>query len=167
MKLIILFGLFATWASTYGLVYSQVLNQHDIDFQRFDNSQGVALGSSMASEHPWGSYNQWQCFKIKDVSFDCAYYDYGTLVPSIRVATGSEIFLFDTYVENRLDCRATLSVWRDLSARGNELCIFGAHMPDVDLDADEDKPMTLWYIRRVKGMSGYWDLFESSPEYSD
>lgn len=41
-KLIILFGVFVTYASTYAFVYSQLLDQHDIDFQQFDNSQGVA-----------------------------------------------------------------------------------------------------------------------------
>lgn len=81
-------------------------------------------------------------------------------MPSITVDIGSELFLFDTHVEDRLDCQTTLNTWRDLSVGGQELCIFAARMPDVDLDADEDKPRSLWYVRRLKGTAGYWDLFE-------
>lgn len=136
-----------------------------MEFQRIDNANGVALGSELKSEHPWGSYNQWQCFHMSQVEFTCADYDHGNLVPSISVTTESDLFLFDTHVEDRLDCEQTLSAWRQLLVGGSEVCIFAAHMPDVDLDSDGRLPQSLWYISRLKGVGGYWNLFEESPEF--
>lgn len=158
---------FAICVSASGFVYTQLLSDDDLEFQRIDNENGVALGSELRSEHPWGSYNQWQCFSLEKVKFDCVDYDHGTLVPSIRVESEGEIFLFDTYVEDRLDCEQTLSRWQNLAAGGREICVFAAHMPDVDLDLDQNRPQSLWYINRLKGAGGYWNLYESSPVYDE
>jgi hypothetical protein len=166
-KWIVMFCLFAICASAYGFVYTQLLSDDDLEFQRIDNENGVALGSELRGEHPWGSYNLWQCFNLVTVKFDCADYDHGTLVPAIRAETESEVFLFDTYVEDRLDCEQTLSIWRDLVLGGKEICVFAAHMPDVDFDLDQNKRQSLWYINRIKGAAGYWNLYESSPEYNE
>lgn len=166
-KWIAVFCLFAICASASGFVYTQLLSDEDLRFQRIDNENGVALGSELRGEHPWGSYNQWQCFSLEIVKFNCADYDYGTLVPSLRVESEEEVFLFDTYVEDRLDCEQTLSVWRDSVSGGREICIFAAHMPDVDLGLDQNKPQSLWYINRLKGAGGYWNLYESSPAYNE
>ena len=78
-----------------------------------------------------------------------------------------EVFLFDTYVEDRLDCEQTLLRWQNLAAGGREICIFATHMPDVDLGLDQNKPQSLWYINRLKGAGGYWSLYESSPAYNE
>lgn len=161
------FCLFAICISASALVYSRLLSDEDIEFQRLDNENGVALGSELQSEHPWGSYNQWQCFRLETVEFVCADYDYGTLVPSLRVESDEEVFLFDTYVEDRLDCKQTLLHWQNLTVGGREICVFAAHMPDVDLDLDQNKPQSLWYINRLKGAGGYWNLYEASPTYNE
>ncbi len=166
-KWIALFCLFAICASASGFVYTQLLSDDDLEFQRIDNDNGVALGSALRSEHPWGSYNLWQCFSLEIVEFDCADYDHGTFVPAIRAETEREVFLFDTHVEDRLDCEQTLLKWRDLVLGGKEICVFAAHMPDVDLDLDQNRPQSLWYINRLKGVGGYWNLYESSPEYNE
>ncbi len=158
---------FAICASASAFVYTRLLSEEDLEFHRIDNENGVALGSELRSEHPWGSYNQWQCFSLDIVKFDCADYDHGTLVPSLSVESEAEVFLFDTYVEDRLDCEQTLSVWRYLVSGGREICIFAAHMPDVDLGLDQNKPQSLWYINRLKGAGGYWNLYEASPEYNE
>jgi hypothetical protein len=68
-------------------------------------------------------------------------------------------------VGDRLDCEQTLSQWRALIDGGREVCIFVAHMPDVDMELDVDRPQSLWYINRIKGVGGYWNLFEESPEF--
>lgn len=166
-SLIVGLGLLAVCASASGFMYTQLLTQDDIEFQEFDNAQGVALGSELKNEWPWGSYNQWQCFDISMLTYDCADYDYGTLVPSLRLDTEQEILHFDVHVEDRLDCQQTLSQWRSLIDRGNEVCIFAAHMPDVDMGLDGNKAQSLWYINRLKGVDGYWNLFEESPEFRD
>ncbi|HMN69207.1 MAG TPA: hypothetical protein PKC28_11760 [Bdellovibrionales bacterium] len=166
-KYIVALGVLVGCASAFGFTYAQLLSENDMEFQRIDNANGVALGSELKSEHPWGSYNQWQCFHMSQIELTCADYDHGTLVPSISVATEREIFLFDTHVEDRLDCEQTLSSWRRLLAGGSEACIFAAHMPDVDLDSDGDLPQSLWYINRLKGVGGYWNLFEESLEFQD
>ena len=150
-----------------GFVYTQLLTQEDIEFQEFDNAQGAALGSISKIDWPWESYNQWQCFSIKKLNYDCADYVNGALVPSLRVETQQEIFLFDVHVEDRLDCEHTLAQWRTLIGGGQEVCIFAAHMPDVDIDAENGKPQSLWYINRLKGVDGYWNLFEESSEFRD
>jgi len=166
-KVIILFSLFVICATASGYVYTQLLSEDDLEFQRIDNDNGVALGSELRSEHPWGSYNQWQCFNLSSVDFTCADYDYGTLVPALRVEAENEVFLFDTYVEDQLNCEQTLLLWQNLTAGGRELCIFAAHMPDVDLGLDQNMPQSLWYINRIKGAGGYWNLYESSPAYGE
>lgn len=161
------FCVFVICASASAFVYSQLLSDEDIEFQRIDNERGVALGSELRSEHPWGSYNQWQCFSLEMVEFECADYDYGTLVPSLRVESEEEIFLFDTYVEDLLDCEQILSIWRNLVSGGKEVCVFAANMPDVDLGLDQNRPQSLWYINRLKGIGGYWNLYEASPAYNE
>jgi len=162
-KFIVTLILFAVCASAFAFNYGHLLSEDDMEFQLLDNANGVALGSALKSEQPWESYNQWQCFDMSQVELVCADYDHGTLVPSISVATESEVFIFDTYVEDGLDCEQTLSAWRQLLAGGIEACIFAAHMPDVDLDSDGGRPQSLWYIKRLKGVGGYWNLFEESP----
>lgn len=160
-------GLLAVCISAVGFTYNELLTKDDVDFQELDNSNGVALGSVLKSEWPWGSYNQWQCFSIENLSYDCADYDNGTLVPSLRVTTDREILLFDVHVEDRLECEQTLLQWRALIDHGREACIFAAHMPDVEMESDGDRPQSLWYISRIKGVGGYWNLFEESPEFQD
>lgn len=151
-------------ASAFGFTYTQLLSEEDREFQHIDNANGRALGSESRSEHPWESYNRWQCFDISQVELTCADYDKGNLVPSIKAVTQSEIFLFDTHVEDRQDCKKTLSTWRQLLVGGSEICIFAANMPDVDLGSDGGRAQSLWYISRLKGAGGYWNLFEESSE---
>jgi hypothetical protein len=158
---------FAICATASAFVYTQLLSEEDLKFEQIDNENGRALGSEIGSENPWESYNQWQCFDMDVIEFTCADYDHGTLVPAIRAETKSEVFLFDTHVEDRLDCEQTLSIWRDLVLGGKEICVFAAHMPDVDLDLDQNRPQSLWYINRLKGVGGYWNLYESGPEYNE
>ena len=148
-----------------GFVYTQFLTQEDIEFQEFDNAQGAALGSAPKMQWPWESYNQWQCFSIEKLNYDCADYDNGTSVPSLRIEAEQDIRLFDVHVEDQLDCEQTLDRWRALIDGGQEVCIFAAHMPDVDLDDEGGKPQSLWYINRIKGINGYWNLFEESTEF--
>lgn len=166
-KWIAAFCLFAVCASASAFVYAQLLSEDDLDFQEIDNNYGSALSSGLQSSNHWESYNQWQCFNLEMVKFDCVDYDNGTLVPSIRVESQKEVILFDTHVEDRLDCEQTLSRWKNLAAGGREVCIFAAHMPDVDLGLDEGRPQSLWYINRLKTVGGYWKLFEESPEFTD
>lgn len=151
--------LFAGCASAFGYTYSQLLTGDDVEYEHMDNVQGIALGSALDSDHPWESYNRWQCFSRDQVEFVCAKYEPGTLVPGIEVTTKNEILFFDTYLEDRLDCDQTLSAWRELVERGEEVCIFAANMPDVDFGSVSDgkKSKSLWYIKRVKGMGGYWN----------
>jgi hypothetical protein len=158
---------FAICASASAFVYTHLLSEDDLEFQTIDNNNGSALSSSLQSDSHWESYNQWQCFNLEMVKFDCADYDHGTLVPAIRAETESEVFLFDTHVEDRLDCEQTLSRWQNLAAVGREICIFAAHMPDVDLGLDQHKRQSLWYINRLKGAGGYWYLYESSSVYDE
>jgi hypothetical protein len=165
-KVIIIFGLLAICATASALVYTQLLSEDDLVFEQIENENGTAMSSVPESENPWESYNQWQCFDMAVVEFTCANYDHGTLVPAMRAETESEVFLFDTHVEDRLDCEQTLSIWRDLVLGGKEICVFAAHMPEVDLDLDQNRPQSLWYINRLKGVGGYWNLYESGPEYS-
>lgn len=164
-KVIVGIVMLATGNMTSGVDFTQLLTQDDIEFQEFENSIGVALGSELESEWPWGSYNQWQCFSVENLIYDCANYDSGTLVPSLSVATEHEIFLFDVHVEDRLDCEQTLMQWRALINRGRDVCIFAAQMPDVDIEPDGSRPQSLWYINRIKGVDGYWNLFDESPEF--
>lgn len=166
-KWIAAFCLFAVCASASAFVYAQLLSEVDLDFQEIDINYGSALSSGLQSSSHWESYNQWQCFNLEMVKFDCVDYDHGTLVPSIRVESEGEIFLFDAHVEDRLDCEQTLARWRDLAADGREICIYAANMPDVELGLDQNKPQSLWYISRVKGSGGYWNLYESSPAYDE
>lgn len=156
------FCIFTICASASAFVYSHLLSEGDLDYQAIDNDNGSALSSGLQSGSHWESYNQWQCFKLEVVEFYCVDYDHGTLVPAIRARAESEVFLFDTHVEDRLDCQQTLSVWRDLAESGSEICIFAAHMPDVDLGLDEGRSQSLWYINRLKGVGGYWNVYESS-----
>lgn len=166
-KYIVIFCLFVFCISAFGFAFTRLLNEEDLEYQRIDNANGVAMGSALKSEWPWGSHNQWRCFDKSQIELTCADYDHGTLVPSIRAVTEKEIFLFDTHVEDRLDCKQTLSIWHDLLADGKEVCIFAANMPDVDLGLDEGRAQSLWYINRIKGIGGYWNLFEESPELTD
>jgi hypothetical protein len=166
-NLIVGLSLLVVCISGAAFASTQLLNQADIELQKFDNAQGVAMGSAIESEWPWGSYNQWQCFSVANLNYDCADYDYGTLVPSLRAETELEVFHFDLHVEDRLECHQTLMRWRALIDGGQEVCIFAAHMPDVDMGLDGNKPQSLWYINRVKGVGGYWSLFEESPEFKD
>ncbi len=159
-KVIIVISLFAVCTTASAFVYTQVLSEDDLVLEQIDNENGTAMSSVPESENPWESYNQWQCFDMATVEFTCAVYDLDTLVPSLRVETASEVFLFDTHVEDRLDCEQTLSIWRDLVSGGKEICVFAAHMPDVDLDLDQNRPQSLWYINRLKGANGYWNLHE-------
>lgn len=164
-KMIVALVLFAVCISAVGFRYSELLTQEDIEFQELDNSNGVALGAEIESEWPWGSYNQWQCFSVENLRYDCADYDNGTLVPSLSIVTQQELLLFDVHVEDRLDCKQTLSQWRTLIDGGREVCIFAAHMPDVEMESDGDRPQSLWYINRIKGVRGYWNLFEEDPGF--
>jgi hypothetical protein len=165
-KIAIIICSFVFCASASSLVYVRLLNEDDLDYQRIDNGKGVALGSKDSSEHPWGSYNEWQCFDVRNVEFTCADYDSGTLVPSLRFENEDQVFLFDTYVEDQLNCKETLKRWLALVGGGKEICIFAAHMPDVDLGLDDNRPQSLWYINRVKGAGGYWELYKESPAYN-
>jgi hypothetical protein len=153
---LLVFVVFCVSASAF--VYSNLLDHDDLEFQIKDNENGVAVGSGLLNEDPWESYNQWQCFELEKTKFDCAEYDYGKLVPSIRVESKEGIRLFDTHVEDKLNCLQTLTVWRNLVNGGREICIFAAQMPDVDLGTDQDKPQSLWYITKLKGVGGYWIL---------
>lgn len=154
-------------ASAFAVTFDQLLSEADMEFQRLDNADGIAIGSAVNSERPWVSYNEWQCFPVSKIELSCAEYDHGTLVPSIKVATGSEVLLFDSHVEDRLDCQKTLSIWQTLFTVGEEACIFAAHMPEVNLGAVEEGPQSLWYISRLKGAGGYWDLPEKGSEVAE
>jgi hypothetical protein len=162
---VIILGLFLVSSSSSDVRYDQLLSKEDFEFQHTDNEKGMALASDPRSEQSWESYNQWLCFSTKNVELECADYDYGTLVPSIRIEVRNRVFLFDTHVEDRFDCEQTLSIWSHLASGGGEVCIFAAHMPDVELGLDQNKPQSLWYINRLKGVGGYWNMYESSPEF--
>ncbi len=166
-KAFVIFSLFAICTAASGFVDTQLLSEDDLEYERIDNDNGSALSSELESDSPWESYNEWQCFDMTVVEFTCANYDYGTLVPSISVVSRNEILVFDTHVEDRLNCEQTLRLWQDLTAEGREICIFAAQMPDVDLGLDENKPQSLWYISRLKGVDGYWNLHESSSVYDE
>lgn len=164
-KVIIIFSLLAICATASAFVYTQLLSEDDLVFEQIENENGTAMSSVPESENPWESYNQWQCFDMAVVEFTCAAYDQDILVPSLRVETASEVFLFDTHVEDRLSCEQTLQIWQNLAAGGKEICIFAANMPDVELELDNNKPQSLWYINRIKGANGYWDLRAPSSEH--
>lgn len=155
--------LLAICVSASGHMHNPLLTREDLELQELDNVQGVALSSESNSEWPWESYNVWQCFDTNKLNYDCADYDYGTLVPSLRIATEQRVLHFDVHVEDQLDCQQTLIQWQHLIAQGNEVCIFAAHMPDVEMGLDRNKSQSLWYINRLKGAGGYWDLFEPIP----
>lgn len=161
-KIIVVFSLFAVCATASAFVFTQALSEADLEFERNNKENGAALSSAFDSEFQWESYNQWQCFEMASVEFTCADYDHGSLVPALRVEVESEIFLFDTHVEDRLNCEQTLQRWRNLTAGGKEFCIFAANMPGVNLELDHNKPQSLWYINRIKGAGGYWDLNASA-----
>ena len=163
-KIIVALGLFMVCGSVAGFTYSELLSQEDIEFQELDNSKGVALGSAFESELIWGSYKQWKCFGVENLSYDCADYDNGPLVPSLSVEAEHETLIFDVHVEDRLDCEQTLAQWRTLINGGSEACIFAAHLPDVDMESGGVRPQSLWYINRIKGAGGYWNLFQESLE---
>lgn len=166
-KVIIIFSLFAVCATASAFVYTQVLSEDDLAFEQIDNENGTAMSSVPDSENPWESYNLWQCFDMATVEFTCAVYDQDTLVPSLRVETTSEVFLFDTHVEDRLSCEQTLQIWQNLASGGKEICIFAASMHDVELELDNNKPQSLWYINRIKGANGYWDLHELNSAHDE
>lgn len=151
-------------SSSFGFVYNQLLSDCDLAIEPSDNEQGVAIGSELLSEQPWRSYNRWNCFALEMVNFECADYNYGNLVPSVRVESEEEIFFFDTYLNDRRDCAQTLSLWQTLVEGGREISLLAAHMPDVEMSLDQGKPQRLWYIKRLKGLRGYWGAVESWPE---
>lgn len=165
-KWIALFVFVVFCVSASAFMYSNLLGQDDLEFQIIDNENGVAIGSGLQNEDSWESYNQWQCFELEKIKFDCAEYDYGKLVPSIRVESKEGVMLFDTHVEDKLNCLQTLSVWRDLVNGGREICILAAHMPDVDLGTYQEKPQTLWYITKLKGVGGYWNVTGVSADFN-
>lgn len=159
MKFLLLFiSLLFFSASTSGFLNSQLLTYEDIEFQRLDNAKGTVLASSDKNSWFWESYNQWQCFDVANLNYDCANYDYDTLVPSVRVETEVDVFFFDLHVEDHLDCPQTLNQWRNLIGEQQEVCIFAARMPEVEVGlSDQGKRQSLWYINRIKGVGGYWD----------
>ena len=116
----------------------------------------------------WESFNQWQCFSKEQLYFECVNYDENTLVPSIRVETDVESLFFDLHVEDNFACEETLAIWDDLFQGGAEFCVYAAHMKSFDLDKDEEsqKVQTLWYIEKLKGHSGYWDIYKPQREKS-
>lgn len=164
MKNLIAFSFLLISVSAYAFIRSPLLAESDLEFQKTDNTQGPALGSTLLQEGGWASYNQWQCFSLEDAIMDCAVYDDGALVPSIRIETPKHTYLFDTHVEDKLSCSETLEKWNELAGNGTEICVFAAQMPDVDFGNDEQIQQSLWYINRIKMSGGYWNLFEESQE---
>ncbi len=152
---------FVICLSASGLVFPSLLDDEDFEFQFANNELGAALGSEIQGEQPWESFNQWQCFRLESIRFECAAYDSEKFTPSLRVETQSEVFLFDTHVEDRLDCEHTLSIWRRIGTGGRDVCVFAARMPEVNLGSDGSRLQSLWYINRLKGENGYWDLNDS------
>jgi hypothetical protein len=151
-------GLFVICSSSSGDIYTRLLTQYDLDFQERDNEDGPELSSIIGSKLPWESYNKWQCFGLADTHYDCSVYGDDLLVPNIIVETPQHIFHFDTHLDDNFECEQTLSHWRDLIDGGEELCIYAAQMPNVDLGQDEGRSQSLWYIDQIKGAAGYWGL---------
>ena len=148
--------LFFIFFSAYA--FTELISYEDIVFQEQFYARGEALSSSDDSEFKWESYNQWQCFKTDQLFFECVEYDSEIFVPSISVETDADIFHFDVHVEDKLDCQQTINIWKKLFQFGPQACIFAANLPDVDFDVENGKPQSLWYIQRLKGVQGYWDL---------
>ncbi|MCM0605099.1 MAG: hypothetical protein KA715_03340 [Xanthomonadaceae bacterium] len=125
-----------------------------------------SIVSTNKHENPWESYDQWQCFSLNQITFECATYDRDTLVPSIKAKNDKGIIFFDVHVEDELHCEDTLIQWRDLVHGGSKICLLAAYMPDVDMGVDEatKKPNSLWYIDQIKSRNGYWKLKDFSND---
>jgi hypothetical protein len=142
--------------------FDSLLTWEDREMEREDFLDGPSLTSMSDHQVHWESFNQWQCFSKEQLYFECVNYDENTLVPSIRVETDVESLFFDLHVEDNFACEETLAIWDDLFQGGAEFCVYAAHMKSFDLDKDEEsqKVQTLWYIEKLKGHSGYWDIYK-------
>lgn len=140
--------------------FSNILTQEDFDMQREHFEDGPTMTSVSGD---WKSYNQWQCFNVNQIEFDCAVYDYDKkLVPHLKIQYSSFRYEFDLHVEDGFDCRKTLETWADLMDGSREICIYAAFMPGVR-ETDYPSDWYLWYIHTIKTSNGYWNLF--APKY--
>jgi hypothetical protein len=138
------------------LISSGLLTHADWEFQLKDNSEGPEMESRLDSPVVWSSFNQWQCFNDQQISFTCVKYDDGILVPNIEATIENEFLSFDVAFEAKLDCKATLASWNSLVQEGKEICVFAAKMNDFEAYGPDNKRQSLWYIKKIKGINGYW-----------
>lgn len=146
-----------------------LLDLSDYQLQQSDSLRGPALSSGIDSENPWESYNQWRCYPLDVVEFGCVVYDEDVPVPTVVVATEAEVISYDVHFEENLECNQTLREWNELVSGGNEVCLYAAHMPAVEMDLDEDtqRKASLWYIDRIKGFRGTWVPMNADSSLDD
>jgi len=139
--------------SAQSLFGETLLSQADIDWLIDQNQLGPHLSSPTDDDKSWESYDRWQCFKVANIDLQCATYDNSIEVPGLVIEDHKHTFLFDTHLEDRLNCKQTIDTWNELLFDSIEACILAAEMPGVFDESDE---ISLWYIHAIKTEYGYW-----------
>lgn len=152
--------LFAITFSFSAFAFIGMIEEADLELEQSDRQLGPAIASAPDAERQWESYNQWQCFDLQNVFFECALYDEEIKVPSITVYSDDAETFFDVHLEDNLDCNETLYNWRQLVDGGDQICIYAAKMQNTKIIEDTgETSVDLWYLTTVKGNNGYWSIY--------
>ena len=139
----------------FEIATGSLLNWKDAQWLQERNIQGPRLSGAIDDDNPWESFDTWQCFHTKSINMGCAKYDGAVDVPGIVVEEGGRTLLFDTHVEDKLNCIKTVDAWSELLGESARICIMAAEMPGAFV---EEEDTSLWYIHAIKTELGYWAL---------
>lgn len=107
-------------------------------------------------------YNEWKCFKLKNVKVSEVTLDYSSsprILPILEVKDGKSIFEFDIDPTYNWNKDAVINKWTSLINNQEKICIFSAYLQkDPDLTS-------VWMISKIKTKNGYWNISEHS-QYS-
>lgn len=162
MKNLIFLSCLILSLSTFG--FNSLLTDDDFATAEYAYLGGPTLSSAEGEDTQWESYNQWQCFPSHGISFDCIEYEGGQFVPSLSTVTENGVIAFDIHLEDGISCDDTIPKWRELIGNGEEVCVFAAHIPTVEMATTDTsgKALSLWYIDQIKGQNGYWKIGDYS-----
>jgi len=133
-----------------------LLTEEDYRQEQDDSkTPAVTAAPDVDGKIAWKSFNQWQCFPVSQLKFECDPDSEGqeTCYPHLIVEQDGSVFDFQFLTPgDNLKSAVVLDRWNSLVANEESFCVYGAYLPDVS-----DSREAVFSVDRLKTAKGYWD----------
>lgn len=131
----------------------QILSENDLQVE-VQASNYPAMNSATADFDFWASFNEWSCFPLEHALISTVRVNYHGPrdIPSIRIIKSNTIAYFDLSPHFRWKASHIVDEWYEITKDEKYICLFAAQLPKHKHTGNFE----LWYISRIKTLSGEW-----------